>query len=133
MVDFTGWRILVVDDEPDNCGVLELVFRFHNADVHIAESAAACMELMSSDFTPSLIMMDIQMPGMSGYQLLESVRSHAEWKHAPVIAVTAHVMRDDKQKALLAGFDGYIPKPISAMTIAAEVSDILNSKSQRTT
>ncbi|MDZ4763820.1 MAG: response regulator [Chloroflexota bacterium] len=126
MADFAGWNVLIVDDEPDNVGVLELVFRFHKATVFMAESGKECLERMKT-VVPALILMDIQMPEMSGYQLLAVIRSEPRWQHIPIIAVTAHVMSSDQERILAAGFDGYIPKPVSTLTIAKEVSDILQA------
>lgn len=128
MADFSGWNVMIVDDEPDNVGVLELVFRHHKANVFMAESGNECLEQMQT-VIPNLILMDIQMPGMSGYQLLEKIRMESRWRHIPVVAVTAHAMNNDQQRVLAAGFDGYIPKPISPLTITKEISAILQAKS----
>jgi CheY-like chemotaxis protein len=127
MADFAGWNVLIVDDEPDNVGVLELVFRYHKANVLMADSGKQCLERMKQTI-PSLIMMDIQMPEMSGYQLLEIIRAEPRWQHIPVIAVTAHVMNRDQERILAAGFDGYIPKPVSPLTLTKEVNAILQAK-----
>lgn len=126
-VDLSTWKVLIVDDEPDNLGVLELVFRFHKATVFTAESGAQCLELLSRE-TPSLLLVDIQMPLMSGYDLLETVRKDPRWQDLPVIAVSAHAMTGDSERALEAGFDGYVTKPISAQTLAETVKALVDSK-----
>lgn len=129
MQDIAHWSVLIVDDEPDNIGVLELVFRFHQAKVRVAESGEDCIAMLEKEL-PSLILADIQMPTMSGYELLKIIRDNEKWRHIPVIAVTAHAMSGDHDRILMHGFDGYIPKPVSAMTIADEIKSILAARDQ---
>lgn len=126
-VDLSDWKVLIVDDEPDNLGVLELIFRFHKATVFTADSGPAGLRLLESEDL-SLLLVDIQMPAMSGYDLLEAVRKNPRSRHVPVIAVSAHAMAGDSERALEAGFDGYVTKPISAMTLAETVKALVDSK-----
>lgn len=127
MPDLSNWNILIIDDEPDNIGVLELVFKFHKAKVRVAESGEDGIASMEEEM-PTLLLADIQMPTMSGYELLKKVRENDKWRHIPVIAVTALAMSGDNERILSHGFDGYIPKPVSAMTIADEVQAILDAR-----
>lgn len=126
-MDTSAWRVIVTDDEPDNVGVLELVLEFHGADVRIAESGAECLQLLNQEDqeAPSFLLVDIQMPGMTGYELLNKIRERRGGKDLPVIAVTAHTMSGDPEKIMAAGFDGYIAKPINALTIVDELKEIL--------
>lgn len=126
-VDLTGWKVLIVDDEPDNLGVLDLVFRFHKATVFTAESGSQCLKLLESE-NLTLLLIDIQMPLMSGFDLLDIVRKDPRWRNLPVIAVSAHAMAGDSERALEAGFDGYVTKPISAMTLAETVKALVEAK-----
>jgi CheY-like chemotaxis protein len=127
MQDLSHWNMLIVDDEPDNIGVLELVFRFHQAKVRVAESGHQCLTMMEQE-APSLMLVDIHMPGMSGYDLLKVIREDQRWQTIPIIAVTAYAMNGDDEHIIASGFDGYIPKPISAMTVANEVKAIVDAK-----
>jgi len=127
MNDIANWNVLVVDDEPDNVGVIELVLSFHNAKVRTADSGPKCIQMMEEE-APNLLLVDIQMPGMSGMELMEKVREREEWRNIPVVVVTAHAMRGDDERFLAAGFDGYIAKPISAMTFVDELQSILSAK-----
>lgn len=127
MNDLSNWHVIIVDDEPDNIGVMQLVLEFHNASVHIAESGKRCLKIIETQ-TPSLLLVDIQMPEMTGYELLEKLREDKNLEHVPIIAVTAHAMRDDDRQILLAGFDGYIPKPINVTTLISEVTTIVEAK-----
>ncbi|MBI5666385.1 MAG: response regulator [Chloroflexi bacterium] len=127
MVDISAWDVVVVDDEPDNIGVVELVFQFHGATVRTATSGSQCLALLAAR-TPTLVLVDIQMPEMSGYELLEVIRQHPEWNSLPVIAITAHAKREDREQIMTAGFDGYIGKPISVMTLIDEIIQIVQAR-----
>jgi CheY-like chemotaxis protein len=127
MYDLCEWDVLVVDDEPDNIGVVELVLGFHNANVRAAGSGAECLQMLEQR-PCNLLLVDIQMPGMSGFELLETIRQHRHWRTIPVIAVTAHAMAGDAERITAAGFDGYIAKPINAMSFVDEIMTILTSR-----
>ncbi len=124
MHDLSNWRVIIVDDESDNIGVVKLVLEFHNAQVFTAESGYQCIELLE-DVSPSLFLIDIQMPGMSGFELLDNIRKNSAKPHVPMIAVTAYSMDGDIERILKAGFDGYLAKPINAMTLVEDVQQII--------
>jgi CheY-like chemotaxis protein len=126
--DLSSWKVLIVDDEPDNRGILEFVLSTYNAEVRCAESAQECLELMEKE-CPTLLLADIQMPGMSGTELLAKVRERESWKHIPVIAITAYAMPGDRERILASGFDGYIAKPLSVMQLADELKSLIDAKS----
>ena len=65
MYDFSKWHVIIVDDEPDNIGVLEVVFIFHRTIVRMADSGAKCLQLLEEQL-PTFLLVDIQMPRMSG-------------------------------------------------------------------
>lgn len=123
MHDLSNWKVIIVDDESDNIGVVKLVLEFHNAQVFTAESGYQCIELLE-DVSPSLLLIDIQMPGMSGFELLDNIRK--DRPHIPMIAVTAYSMDSDIERILEAGFDGYLPKPINAITLVEDVQQIIS-------
>ena len=125
MHDLSDWQIIIVDDEPDNVGVVKLVMEFHNAEVQTAASGLECLKLLSHN-TPTLLLIDIQMPEMSGYELLSEIRKQEKWRTIPAIAVTAHTMDGDAARILAAGFDGYIPKPVNSMTLVDEIVGSVN-------
>ncbi|MBA3868865.1 MAG: response regulator [Anaerolineae bacterium] len=127
MHDLSDWNVLVIDDEPDNVGVIELVLSFHSAIVRTASSGMECLKMLGEEI-PTLLLVDIQMPHMSGLELLAKIREHENWHHIPIVAVTAHAMMGDSERFALAGFDGYIPKPINAMSLVDELLPIVTTK-----
>lgn len=77
---------------------------------------------------PNLILMDINMPDIDGYTLTAMIREHPEYDHIPIIALTANVMKGDKEKSLEAGCDGYIQKPIDIDTLPVQVDKYMKLK-----
>lgn len=131
MHDLSNWNVLVVDDEPDNLGVIELVLNFYDAKVRTAATAMDCLVQMDVD-QPTLLLVDIQMPVMDGFELMKKVRENEAWREIPMIAITAHAMAGDQERIINAGFDGYIAKPISAMTLIDDLKSLIEAKSNPT-
>lgn len=131
MDDLSQWNVVIVDDEPDNLGVVELVLQFHGAAVRTATSGADCLKLVEAQ-VPTVLLVDIQMPTMSGYELLQVIRARDDWQTIPVIAVTAHALSEEREQIMNAGFSGYIGKPISVVTLVDEITRILARHTPRT-
>lgn len=127
MADLSNWNILVVDDEIDNIGVLVLVLEFANAMVRTAVSGSECLTMLK-DQLPTMLLLDIQMPEISGFEVIKIIRSNAAWKHLPVIAVTAQAMEGDEERIIEAGFDAYIAKPLNALTLADDLKSIMDKR-----
>jgi CheY-like chemotaxis protein len=127
MSDPSDWRVLIVDDDPDNVGVLELVLEFHNATTRVAASGQECLDILQAEESPTLLLVDIQMPGMTGYELLERIRSNEAWRDLPVVAVTAHAMSGDADRIMRAGFDGYLSKPVDVASLVDDLRSILEA------
>jgi two-component system cell cycle response regulator DivK len=123
VLDLSAWNVLAVDDEPDNLEVLLEVLSMYNATVHPAANGEEAMTLLQT-LRPTMVITDLSMPDMDGYQLLHKIRRTDHLKEVPVIALTAHAMSGDKERILAAGFNGYLSKPIRLMTV---VTDILAS------
>jgi two-component system, cell cycle response regulator DivK len=117
-------RILVVDDNPTN---LKLVSDLLTFDGHHVLKAADAEEaqLVLSDTLPDLILMDIALPGMDGLTLTRHLKADARTRHIRIVALTAFAMKGDEKKALDAGCDGYITKPIDTRALPREVAGIL--------
>lgn len=127
MHDLSEWNVLIVDDEPDNRGVLEFVLTTYQAKVRTAETAPQCLQMMEEQ-APTLLLADIQMAGMSGIELLAKIRENDKWNAIPVIAITAYAMPGDKERILAAGFNGYISKPLSVMQLVDQIQELISQK-----
>lgn len=116
-------RILIVEDSPDNMRLFETVLRLKGHEVAELWSGEGLLETIDR-VDPDLVLMDIQLPGRDGFALLEEIRRsrHARLR---VVALTAHAMRGDRERALEAGFDGYITKPIDVRLFPEQVARAL--------
>lgn len=105
--------ILVVEDNEDN---MDLVFAFLEDSFSLkgCDNGYDVISLFENDpqYVPDLILCDISLPGMDGVDLLQVIRNNKSWSHVPVVALTSHAMKGDREKFLEAGFDEYIAKPI---------------------
>lgn len=124
--DPTTWVVLVVDDEPDNLTIADMMLKYAGATVYAAPNGIEGLKLLES-ITPSFVLLDLSMPQMDGWDMLKMVRKEPRWHHIPVIAFTAHVMSGDKEQILQAGFDGYLPKPFRMKTFVPDIQKCLNA------
>jgi CheY-like chemotaxis protein len=116
--------VLVVEDNERNLKLVRDVLEFAGYQVISAMSAEAGLSL-AHERTPDLVLMDLQLPGIDGVEALRQLRSSPQTKHLPVVAVTAFAMREDRERALAAGFDGYLEKPISVRELPEQVRHFL--------
>jgi len=104
--------ILLVEDTPDNLKLMTYLLRAYGHTVLAVESGEEALAAATTH-RPDVVIMDIQLPGIDGYQALQRLRADPERPAIPVIAVTANAMVGNRDQALAAGFDGYITKPIN--------------------
>ena len=118
-------RILVVDDNPSSRELVK--FALELEPEYQIEEAADGHDAISRirRELPDLILMDIQMPEMDGYETLRQIRATPSCKLVPVVAITAFAMLDDRQKAFEAGFDGYFAKPINIAALRTQIDSLL--------
>jgi CheY-like chemotaxis protein len=108
----TGKNILVVDDDVRNLFALTTVFERYNINVLTAESGREAINLLNEDSTIDMVLMDIMMPEMDGYETTQKIRREHKNSSLPIIAVTAKAMKGDRQKCIEAGASDYITKPL---------------------
>ena len=120
----SGTPILVIDDNPTNLKLTRLVLAGDGFDVRTALDAGEAMAVLS-EFRPRAILMDLQLPGVDGYELTRRLKASATHRHIVILALTAYAMKGDKEKALAAGCDGYITKPIDTRSLAATILEHL--------
>jgi two-component system cell cycle response regulator DivK len=123
-------RILIVEDNEQNRKLVRDVLRFKGYETMESETAEVGLRL-AREFKPALILMDIELPGMSGIEALGHLRASPETQSIPVIAVTASAMSYNRQQILAAGFDGYQPKPIELKAFLEAVRQILDGSPGR--
>ena len=116
--------ILVVEDNEKNRRLLRDVLQFKGYRILESETAEEGIRLAQEN-KPALILMDFHLPGMNGIQALEVLRGDAGTRTIPVIAVTASAMTEDRQKIMVAGFDGLQTKPINVKTFLEAVAQTL--------
>lgn len=104
-------KILIVDDDPRNIFALKLTLKARGYAVESSTMAQEALEILKA-CTSYIVLMDMMMPGIDGYEAVRMIRNTPEIKHVPVIAVTAQAMAEDRQKCLEAGADDYVSKPI---------------------
>ena len=116
--------ILVVEDTPANRALVRKLLTAAGHEVLVAETARAGIEL-ARERLPDLVLMDLGLPDMDGWQALGELRADERAKALRVVAFTAHAMVGDRERALAAGFDGYLSKPIEFATFADSVRALL--------
>jgi CheY-like chemotaxis protein len=117
-------RILIVEDSPDNMTLFQAVLRLAGHDVSGRPDGTGLIEALRAN-RPDLVLLDIQLPERDGFALLQEIRAQRDLRTLPVVALTAHAMAGDEERALQAGFNGYITKPINVRAFAGQVESTL--------
>jgi CheY-like chemotaxis protein len=116
--------ILVVDDNPQNLKLARVILVLEGYHVETAVDAEDALSILES-FHPRLILMDLQLPRMDGLDLTRRLKADPRYHDIVIVALTAYAMKGDDQKALAAGCDGYVTKPIDTDTLPRIVADHL--------
>src|SRR5215468_263539 len=119
--------ILIVDDTPVNLKLTRILLLNEGYRVRTAGSAEEALELLRT-FHPDLILADIQLPGMDGLEMTRRIKRDPQTSGITVVALTAFAMKGDEQKALDAGCDGYITKPIDTRTLGERIREYLDKR-----
>ncbi|MEW5762232.1 MAG: response regulator [Bacillota bacterium] len=120
--------ILIVEDNPLNAKLVRDILQAHGYKTKEAATAADGLEMVRQE-RPDLILMDIDLPGMDGLEATRALKADPATRDIPVLAVTAYAMRGDAEKALAAGCDDYISKPIQLKEFLSRVKLLLGGKS----
>src|SRR6476660_1936671 len=125
-----GEPILIVDDTPVNLKLTRILLVNEGYTVLTAASAEEALELLRS-YHPRLILADIQLPGIDGLEMTRRIKLDERTEDIAVVALTAFAMKGDEQKAVDAGCDGYITKPIDTRTLGSRIREILSRRITR--
>jgi CheY-like chemotaxis protein len=106
-----GESILIVDDNPMNLKLIRVLLSGEGYDVRVAGDATEALAVLKA-FTPKLILMDIQLPGIDGLELTRRLKASSATRDVIILALTAYAMKGDAERMVQAGCDGYIAKPI---------------------
>ncbi|WP_027418109.1 response regulator transcription factor [Crocinitomix catalasitica] len=117
-------KILIVDDEPNIVMTLEYAFKKKGYEVFIARDGSEAMEILKHN-VPDMVLLDIMMPQVDGYQTLEWIRENEELKNVKVIFLTAKNKSTDVEKGMNLGVNKYMTKPFSVKKIVNEVTEML--------
>ncbi len=120
--------ILYVEDNLDNRKLVRRVLAASGFDFHGAANAREAYAFLNERI-PDLILMDINLPEIDGYTMTQQLRQHKNLAQIPIVALTANVMKADREKATEAGCNGFIQKPINVDLLPEQISEYLNRKS----
>ncbi len=116
-------EVLIVDDDADTLFTLNEMIQACNCKTILAKNGIECMQILEASI-PDLILLDIMMPVMDGFQTIKKIKETANWTNIPVFAVTAKAMLEDKKIILKHGFDDYISKPVNAGVLAFKIEKL---------
>lgn len=117
-------KILIVEDNPQNVRLIEMTLRARGYSLLKATDGEEALDIAIRE-KPDLIMMDLNLPKVSGLEVTERLRQMPAFNHIPIIAVTAHAMKGDEEKIIEAGCDAYLPKPINTRQLPEVVAEML--------
>ncbi|HEX2905266.1 MAG TPA: response regulator [Phototrophicaceae bacterium] len=118
------WKVLVVDDDPDSLDVAARLLRFYSADVTTATNGKEGLAAVRAS-RPRFIISDLSMPEMDGWEMLFELKNNRATQEIPVIALTAHAMFGDRDRAISAGFHNYLTKPLTPATFMKDLVILL--------
>ncbi|MCL4251083.1 MAG: response regulator [Anaerolineae bacterium] len=119
-----GWNVVVIDDEEDSLEVAQIILEEYGADVSTASNGHEGLEVIRRK-RPKLVISDISMPVMDGWGLIFELKNDRTTCDIPVIALTAHAMIGDRERAISAGFHNYLTKPLTANTFIHDLVGLL--------
>jgi CheY-like chemotaxis protein len=121
----TDWQVLVIDDEEDALELIQGILEFQGIFSVGCTHAEKAFEVLE-DITPTLVIVDLALPGMDGWALLAQLQDHPKLQHVPRVAITSYHTQALANKAIEAGFDAYFPKPIDATSFVRELETIVS-------
>ena len=125
-MDYTQWTVVVVEDTYDDRQLASAILAHYGIEVLIAHNGAECLDILA-EIEPTIIVTDLAMPHMDGWEMLAQIRQNDATQHIPIVALTAYHSVDVAHDAIQAGFDAYYPKPISPKTFLENLTKLIAS------
>ena len=122
-------KVLIVEDNPLNMRLIEMVLKSNSYTLLKATDGEEALDIATRE-QPDLVLMDIRLPTVSGLEVARRLKENPAFSHIPIIALTAHAMKGDKEKAIEAGCDSYLSKPINTRELPRLVADMLLRRQQ---
>ncbi|HEV8630215.1 MAG TPA: response regulator [Thermoanaerobaculia bacterium] len=119
--------VLIVEDNRQNLELAEFLLEEAGLRVRTASDARQARAELEREL-PDLVLMDMQLPGTDGLELVAELRRDTRFRALPIVALTAHALRGDRERFLAGGCDGYIPKPIEVSTFAQQVETVMRAR-----
>ncbi len=119
-------ELLIIDDDSRNIFALSAVLKAKKYQCISALNASEGLKLLSSNKNIGVVLMDMMMPEMDGYEAMEKIKSTDALKNIPIIAITAQAMAGDREKCLAAGADGYISKPVNVDELVKLLNQLID-------
>ena len=128
MIDLSSWRVLVVDDEKDFVSIVVPILQNARIEVDTAYTAEDALDMLKAN-PPTVALIDLMLPGMDGFELIETMKRDPVLSTIPAVAITAYDTISVFDEALRAGFHAYFPKPIKAVSFVDELVSVLDTAS----
>lgn len=119
-------RVLVVEDEPENRLFIGLMLRTEGYEVVEAEDGPTALAILERQPLPEIILLDVMMPGLNGWQVYQRLRDNPRWDGIPVVMLTALAQRSDVERAVQLGVDGYLTKPFEPADLIHQIEECLH-------
>jgi CheY-like chemotaxis protein len=125
-------KILIVEDDPRNLKMIQMTLRPYGYSLLEATDGEEALKVARSD-KPDLIIMDLRLPKVSGLEVTRQLRQMSDFSHIAIIAITAYAMKGDKEKAISAGCDAYLAKPINTRELPGLITEMLLQRKENST
>ena len=119
-------KILIVEDNPQNMRLIEMVLRAKGYTLLKATDGEEALDMALREL-PALIIMDIQLPKLSGLEVTRKLKKTPAFSHIPIIALTAYAMKEDKERFIGGGCNAYLPKPINTRELPGVIAEMLHN------
>ncbi len=117
--------VMIVDDDPDTLFTIDEIVQACGCSTYLAKNGIECLKLLE-EATPDLVLLDIMMPKMDGFQTIKLIRENEKWQDLPVYAVSAKAMSADSEIILKQGFNDFVPKPVNAQNLSFKIKQLIS-------